>query len=171
MTDPVAQMLNALTDIDATEALGRCCGSRRWVRRMVAARPYHSDRAMFEIAERTWWGLDTDDWLEAFSHHPRIGERISEGPESTTESGWSTAEQSGMDRADQEIHDAMVARNLEYETRFGHVFLICATRRSGYEMLMALLTRLDNDPADEFRVAAAEQSKITRLRLEKLVDT
>lgn len=138
---------------------------------MVAARPYHSDRAVFEIAERTWWDLEPEDWLEAFSHHPRIGERIAEGPASATELGSSTAEQSGMDQADPEVHDAMVARNLEYETRFGHVFLICATGRSGYEMLMALLTRLDNDPTEELRVASAEQAKITRLRLEKLVDT
>ena len=170
MTGPVAHMLNALPDTDAQKALARCCGSRRWVQGMVAARPYLSDRAMFEIAERTWWELEPDDWLEAISYHPRIGERNSEGPASD-ERRWSTAEQSGMDQADQEVHDAIMARNLEYETRFGHVFLICATGRSGYEMLMALLTRLDNDPTDELRVAAAEQAKITRLRLEKLVDT
>lgn len=171
MTNPAAQLLNALPETDAQEALARCCGSRRWVQGMVAARPYHSDRAMFEIAERTWWDLEPDDWLDAFSHHPRIGERISERPASATERGWSTTEQSGMDQADREVEDAMVARNLEYERRFGHVFLICATGRSGYEMLMALLTRLDNDPTDELRVAAAEQAKITRIRLEKLVDT
>ncbi len=171
MTDPVANMLNALSETDAPEALARCCGSHRWVRGMVAARPYHSDQALFEIAERTWWDLEPEDWLEAFSHHPRIGERISERQASSTEHRWSTAEQSGMDRADPEVHDAMVARNMEYEARFGHVFLICATGRSGYEMLMDLLTRLDNDPTEELRVAAEEQAKITRIRLEKLVDT
>ncbi|GMR12190.1 MAG: 2-oxo-4-hydroxy-4-carboxy-5-ureidoimidazoline decarboxylase [Gemmatimonadota bacterium] len=171
MTKSVAQMLNALPETDAREALARCCGSCRWVEAMVAARPYHSDRALLEIAERAWWDLEPDDWLEAFSHHPRICEQISEEAASTTERRWSTAEQSGMGQADQEVHDAMVAGNLDYETRFGHVFLICATGRSGYEMLMALLTRLDNDPTDELRVAAAEQAKITRIRLEKLVDT
>ena len=171
MRDPVAHTLNALSETDALEALARCCGSRRWGLSMVAARPYHSDRALFEIAERTWGALEPADWLEAFSHHPRIGERISEGAASTTERRWATKEQAGMDQADREVQDAMVARNLEYETRFGYVFLICATGRSGYEMLMALLTRLDNDPHDELRVAAEEQSKITRIRLEKLVDT
>lgn len=171
MRGPVAHMLNALSETDTQEALARCCGSRRWVQGMVAARPYHSDRALFQIAERTWWDLEPDDWLDAFAHHPRIGERTSEGPASTTERRWATKEQAGMDQADREVQDAMVARNLEYETRFGYVFLICATGRSGYEMLMALLTRLDNDPTDELRVAAEEQSKITRIRLEKLVDT
>ena len=171
MTDPVAHVLNAFPETDAQEALTRCCGSHRWVEGMVTARPYHSDRAMFEIAERTWWDLEPDDWLEAFSHHPRIGERIAEGQGSDTELRWSTAEQAGMDQADRETHDAMMARNLEYEERFGYVFLICATGRSGYEMLMALLTRLDNDPTEELRVAAAEQEKITRIRLEKLAET
>ena len=172
--DPVAHHLNAMSDEDASEALARCCGSHRWVQAMVAARPYASDAGLFRVADRTWWNLDPDDWLEAFTHHPRIGEREAQEPQrpaSATEQRWSSGEQAGMDQAGREVHDAMVEGNLEYEERFGHVFLICATGRSGDEMLAALRARLGNDPAEELAVAAEEQAKITRLRLLKLVET
>jgi 2-oxo-4-hydroxy-4-carboxy--5-ureidoimidazoline (OHCU) decarboxylase len=36
-------------------------------------------------------------------------------------------------------------------------------------MLAALRTRLDHDAAEELPIAAAEQSKITELRLKKLL--
>jgi 2-oxo-4-hydroxy-4-carboxy-5-ureidoimidazoline decarboxylase len=63
----------------------------------------------------------------------------------------------------------LAARNHEYERKFGHVFLICATGRRAEEMLEQLETRMHNEPAAELRVAAGEQAKITRLRLEKLL--
>ena len=40
--------------------------------------------------------------------------------------------------------------------------------KSAHEMLALLRARLGHDPDAELRVAAAEQAKITRLRLEKL---
>ena len=46
---------------------------------------------------------------------------------------------------------------------------MCATGKSGEEMLGILNSRLPNNPEDELRIAAAEQSKITRIRLAKLV--
>jgi OHCU decarboxylase len=64
---------------------------------------------------------------------------------------------------------ALVEGNLAYERRFGHVFLISASGRKAEELLAALHDRIDNDPEVELRVAAAEQRKITRLRLEKLL--
>ena len=36
-------------------------------------------------------------------------------------------------------------------------------------MLDILRSRLNNDPVDELRIAAGEQQKITRIRLEKLL--
>src|SRR6266566_1657403 len=64
---------------------------------------------------------------------------------------------------------ALARENRAYEQRFGHVFLVSATGKTADEMLAALRARLANDPAAELRVAAEEQAKITRLRLEKLV--
>ena len=56
----------------------------------------------------------------------------------------------------------------DLRTRFGYVFLICATGRSAVEMLAALRSRLSNDPSAELQIAAGEQAKITALRLKAL---
>ena len=95
------------------------------------------------------------DILEALAGHPRIGARVS---------GQSAAEQSGVAGSSRE---ALLAGNIEYEERFGHVFLICATGLSGEEMLAALRERLANDPFTERKVATAELRKITVLRARK----
>src|SRR5260370_839034 len=63
----------------ARAALGRCCGARRWVEAMLAARPFASDAELLATAERVWWGLGRTYWLEAFAAHPRIGDRGSGG--------------------------------------------------------------------------------------------
>ncbi len=162
MKGGVAEHLNALSEHAARAALTRCCGAGRWVERLLAARPFASDRALLETAERTWWELGPEDWREAFAHHPRLGERDKGGD-------WSRREQAGMDGAPAAARRALAEGNRAYERRFGHVFLLCVTGKSAAEMLAELTRRLDNDPARELRLAAGEQMKITRLRLEKLV--
>lgn len=128
---------------------------------MLAGRPFTSDAGVFAAAEREWWALDRGDWLEAFAAHPRIGERASDA--------WSRSEQSGMAQAGTDLRLALREENGAYERRFGHVYLVCATGRGGPELLTDLKARLANHPDKELRVAAGEQAKITRLRLEKLV--
>ena len=155
-----AGYLNGLSQPETRLALSRCCGSSSWVDRMSALRPYADDPSLYEAADRVWWQLDPEDWLEAFSHHARIGD---EGLE-----GWSGDEQSGMVDAAAEVRRALAVGNAEYETRFGHLFLICATGLTPGAMLAALRERLERDAETELRTAAGEQSKITRLRLARL---
>ncbi len=166
----IARYLNHRSEDEARHALQRCCGSRRWIAEMLAERPFVVDEEVFSAADRIWQSLAPDDWLEAFSHHPRLGERRIEAaaPESTRE--WSRREQDGAAEASQATQDALAAGNADYERRFGHVFLLCATGKSGEEMLAELQHRLDQEPAAELVTAAGEQAKITRLRLAKLVE-
>ena len=42
---------------------------------MLSIRPYKDANEIYEAADRFWGELSTDDWLEAFAAHPRIGER------------------------------------------------------------------------------------------------
>lgn len=167
MTDPV-RYLNELPDEDARAELLRCCHSRRWAHAMNEARPFADTDELFERAESAWWELEPSDWLEAFAAHPRIGDRPDEG---STTAEWSSAEQAGMSSADATVQDIMAAGNRLYEDRFGHVFLICASGRTGEEMAGELTRRLQNTPEAELRTAAGEQAKITRLRLERLGET
>src|SRR4029079_9101865 len=97
---------------------------------------------------------------EAFAAHPRIGEKGGR---------WSQQEQAGARGADAEILADLAEANRLYESRFEHIFIVCATGKSAEEMLGLLRARLDNNPETELRVAAEEQRKITSLRLEKLL--
>ncbi len=159
--DAVARYINTLYGDPAAAQLRNCCGSSEWVRRMIAARPFPSWSDLIREAEGIWKGLAAEDWREAFAAHPRIGDRSG--------SKWAQQEQSGMASASSESMDALAAANREYEARFGHIYIVCATGRSADEMLAMAWQRLENSPEDELRVAAEEQMKITKLRLMKLV--
>lgn len=135
--------------------MSSCCGSRRFARAMAAGRPYPSPAALDAAISAAFESLTWEDMLEAMGEHPRIGARASGVP---------GAEQSGVGDADRA---ALARANAEYEARFGHVFIICASGLSGEQMLSALRERLNNDPDTERKVATAELLKITELRARK----
>jgi 2-oxo-4-hydroxy-4-carboxy-5-ureidoimidazoline decarboxylase len=160
--------LNAMPSEDARAALLRCCGSRRWVEGIVARRPFASAAELFAAADEAWAGLGRDDWLEAFAAHPRIGDLDSLRKKFAMTADWAAHEQSGVAGAGDDILRRLADGNRRYEERFGYIFIVCATGKSAAEMLDILLRRMKNAPAEELAIAAAEQAKITRLRLEKL---
>jgi OHCU decarboxylase len=156
--------LNALSAGRAVEELTKCCGSSRWAREMAARRPFRSVADLLRDADAVFESLGPSDWLQAFSAHPRIGARpVSSAGASAA---WSAAEQSGVAEESRAVFER---RNRDYESRFGHTFIICATGRTGVEMLEILEERMLNNAEDESRQAAREQRQVTRLRLGKLL--
>ncbi len=165
-TVPPLDLLNVLPDATVHARLLACCGSPAWASKVASARPFQSPVELFAAADRAFDELGRGDWMDAFAAHPRIGERPSgEGMASR----WSEEEQAQAGNASPEILDQLAQANRVYEERFGHVFLICATGRSAFEMLQRIGERLEHDPAAELAVAAGEQRKITHLRLERLL--
>jgi 2-oxo-4-hydroxy-4-carboxy-5-ureidoimidazoline decarboxylase len=162
------QTLNSLPEPDARAALLRCCGSRRWVEAMVAKRPFADPQSLFHAATATDASLDRADWLEAFAAHPRIGDLEGLKKKFATTAAWASGEQAGVAGAAEAVLHELAEGNRLYESRFGYIFIVCATGKSAEEMLHLLRQRLPNDPDRELHIAAAEQAKITRLRLEKL---
>lgn len=160
--------INRLTAHEAGEAFNRCCGSKEWVTRMLAKRPFPSIEKIFETANEIWWQLDRKDWLEAFSHHPKIGDLDSLKKKFAGTADLAASEQSSVNTAREETLQALAKGNKEYEEKFGYIFIVCATGKSPEEMLALLQQRLPNNDADEIKIAAEEQSKITRLRLERV---
>ncbi len=161
--------LNLLSAEQARAELLKCCGSRNWARALAAARPFANAKDVFGKADRVWWSLDATDWLEAFRAHPKIGEKKAATAQSSEARRWSAEEQSGTSSASAETVATLAEANRAYEKRFGHIFIVCAKGKSAEEMLGILKQRLQNDPETELRIAAEEQSKITRLRLERLL--
>jgi OHCU decarboxylase len=161
--------LNALPSAAAEAELLACCGSRRWARELAARRPFAAPSALLAAADEVWGSLAAEDWHEAFRAHPRIGERKAAPTQGARAAAWSAGEQSGASASSAAVAEALAEGNRAYEARFGHIYIVCATGKTGDEMLAILRARLANDAATELRAAAAEQAKITRLRLEKLL--
>lgn len=161
--------LNDAPEDEARVALTRCCGSSTWVEGMLARRPFADDDAVFAAAEAVWRGASKEDVLEALTHHPEIGANLDALREKfASTANWSAGEQGAVAVASEETLVALRDGNVAYRERFGHIFVVCATGKSAKEMLGLLEARMENDPEGEIWVAAAEQGKITRLRLEKL---
>lgn len=162
--------LNSLAPQVCRAELLKCCGSARWAERMAAARPFDDVNSMLERADKIWWELDEEDWLEAFSHHPKIGEKRAAVVQSKEAARWSEQEQSASSAAAEETRSELLALNRAYEERFGFIFIVCATGKTGEGMLALLKERLRNDTDTELRIAAEEQRRITHLRLRKLLE-
>lgn len=160
-------VLNTLPREEAAAVLRGICGCGLWVEGMIACRPFESAAVLLEAAEQQLGRLGQEDWLEAFSHHPRIGERDLTVARLGPGAAVAAKEQSGMAGASDTQRAEFARGNRLYEERFGHVFLICATGKSAGEMLAQLRERLGNDRATELQNAAKQQRLISRLRLER----
>jgi OHCU decarboxylase len=137
---------------------------------MVVQSPFSSSNQLYKLADRVWWSLDRDDWLEAFASHPRIGETKAALTTSAEAQHWAAQEQSGARNAGEETMRSLAELNRDYERKFGYIYIVCATGKTSEEMLAFLRERLLNDAETELRIAAREQSRITKLRLGKLID-
>lgn len=146
--------------------LRACCAAPAWVDSIVSDRPFASVATFFERVDTIWKAMPERECLAAFAAHPRLGEKRAGADR---ESSWSKGEQSGTAAATKETLDALADANRSYETKFGFVFLYCATGKSADEMLAAARERLQNTRDVEVRIAAEELGKIMHLRLRKLV--
>jgi 2-oxo-4-hydroxy-4-carboxy-5-ureidoimidazoline decarboxylase len=119
-------------------------------------------------AEKIWLNLGKDDYLEAFAAHPKIGEsKVPEKAKNTEK--WTRNEQAGMRNSPDPVKLELKKQNRKYEKKFGYIFIVCATGKSAEEMLDLLQQRLENIPMIEINIAAWEQNKITKLRLNNML--
>lgn len=162
--------LNELDPVETRKELLKCCGATRWAETVERDRPYASLEQLLAKANDVWWSLNETDWLEAFRSHPKIGERKAANTVSAQSQQWSAQEQQGVQNTAQQTLDKLAQLNLDYEKKFGFIFIVCATGKSSDEILALLEQRLPNDASTELPIAAAEQAKITLLRLRKLLN-
>ena len=161
---------NILPKQKLMEELTKCCGSSAWVKRMLPFIPADDMIELLEDAEEQWWQCKEEDWKEAFGHHPKIGDVESLAKKFASTAQWASGEQSAVKAASKETLEALAESNRLYEEKFGYIFIVCATGKSAEEMLGLLQARLNNNREEEIQVAADEQNKITKLRIEKLLE-
>jgi|SRR5215510_3366346 len=160
---PTVDELNELTEDAVRRELDGCCSSSRWVEAMAGARPYADEAALLTASDGAVAAMTEADLRRALDGHPRLGDRrVEAGP-------LSSQEQAGVRGADHSVLQALDAGNAEYERRFGHIYLACATGHSASELLAFLHERLGNDPGTEWSVVASELAKINQIRLRKLI--
>ncbi len=162
--------LDALPADECRTLLTACCGAREWVAGMLASRPWRDRDGLLAAADHAWAVLTAAELADAIAHHPRLGESSTEAPLDERARQWSAGEQSGAVAASNDMRTALARGNAEYERRFGHTFIFCASGRSAEDMLKSLHERLAHDPDIERAITARELHRITRLRLEKLLE-
>lgn len=165
----ISTHLNNLSEQESRLAFETCCVSPRWIEGMMASRPFSSDEAVFEQAQTIWDSLEEADFLAAFEGHPQIGDVSTLRAKFANTAAKAGHEQSGMNSADEAVLQEMMALNKTYLDNFGFIFIVCATGKSASEMLALIRDRVNNDRATELAIAAGEQAKITKIRLEKLL--
>lgn len=159
--------LNNLPKTEAQQWFSQCCAAPNWFSAMCDARPYGSPAELVQQAQTAWKACNQADYLMAFEAHPMIGDVNSLREKYAATKAIASKEQQGANEADEATLQALADANHQYLKQHGFIFIICATGLSAQTMLEALQVRLDHDTQTEIKLAAAEQLKITLLRLEK----
>jgi 5-hydroxyisourate hydrolase/2-oxo-4-hydroxy-4-carboxy-5-ureidoimidazoline decarboxylase len=155
---------NKLNKAERAKQLMSCCGSSTWVELMLKRSSFVSEKDLIEAATDAWYNkCSSMDWLESFTHHPKIGD-----VKSLTKK-FAGKEQASVAAATKKTIAALARANKEYEAKFGFIFIVCATGKSATEMLRLMEDRLSNSIGEELHIAMGEQMKITLLRFQKLI--
>ena len=114
-------------------------------------------------AEEFFLSQGEEEWLKAFSAHPRIGDL------EALRKKFAGDEQGQVAAASESVLLELKEKNDDYFQKYGFIFIVCATGKSAEEMLFILRSRLQNDRSQELKNAAREQVKIMHLRMDKLL--
>lgn len=161
--------INSLSKEILSLELTKCCGSSKWVKKMINSMPFKNENDLFEKAENNWFTCIKKDWLEAFTHHPKIGDVESLKKKFQSTKIFTLQEQKGVDNISSNILTELKKYNDLYEKKFGYIFIVCATGKSAEEMLSLLKERINNDTEFEIKIAVKQQNEITKIRLKKLL--
>ncbi|MGW2085568.1 2-oxo-4-hydroxy-4-carboxy-5-ureidoimidazoline decarboxylase [Streptomyces sp. NPDC001880] len=145
-------LFNAAPSTEAEAALLECCGSRRWAQRLTAHRPYPDLDSLLAAADEAGYDLAPADLAEALAVEIPPGLHHA---------------------APHSAHLALRAAHAAYESRFGHVFVMCVDGLEPAEqpdqVLTGIRARLGHEPDQERVVSAEEMRRLARGRIIELV--
>lgn len=158
------KVFNKVNKIEKAKLLLSCCGSSTWADLMLKQFPFANEKDLIDAATDVWYNqCNSIDWLESFTHHPKIGD-----VKSLTKK-FAGKEQASVAAAAKKTIAELANANAAYEAKFGFIFIVCATGKLATEMLRLLEDRLSNSIGEELHIAMGEQMKITILRFQKLI--
>ena len=153
--------LNVAEREDVLSMLASCCGCRSFSRKWKRRGPSRVTSTFCAPSTPPSKIFFPRTGSRRFAAHPRLGDRGA--------AGRAASEQAMALAASPAILEALRDANAAYEKRFGFVFIACAAGVPADSLLAGLNDRLANPTDLELRIAADEQRKITRLRIEKLL--
>jgi len=160
---------NGLSPEQAKSEILPCCGSKAWAQGIARRRPLSDEDSLLAVSDEIWNNLNESDWTEAFQSHPRIGESSAPDSSAARSTNWSAQEQRAVAVVGDDVKTALAQANLEYERRFGRIFIVSATGKTAPEILQIVQRRMQNTDEVELREAAEQQRQITHLRLKKWI--
>lgn len=160
---------NSLPPGEAALEILPCCGSNSWARQLAALRPIEDEDNLLAASDKIWRSLTEAGWMEAFAHHPRIGQSDAPATAPARSAQWSSQEQQKVDVAGDDMIAALTEGNRAYEQRFNRIFIVCAADKSARTILDILQQRMRNDEQTELQESAEQQRQITNLRLKKWI--
>ena len=160
---------NSLPPGEAALEILPCCGSNSWARHLAALRPIEDEDRLLAASDKIWRSLTEADWIEAFAHHPRIGQSVAPPTASARSAQWSSQEQQKVGAAGSDVIAALAEGNQAYEQRFNRIFIVCAAGKPAHAILDILQRRMRNDEQTELQESAEQQRQITSLRLKKWI--
>jgi 5-hydroxyisourate hydrolase/2-oxo-4-hydroxy-4-carboxy-5-ureidoimidazoline decarboxylase len=163
---------NSLDKQEAAVLLQTCCGSALWVSEVLTQFPFESEKELIKIADNAWYNKCKQAvWLEAFTHHPKIGDTKSLTEKYASTQHFADSEQVAVKTASEDTITQLAQLNELYEAKFGFIFIVCATNKSADEMLRLITDRITNSHDEELLIAMGEQHKITIIRLQQLIES
>jgi len=160
--------LNCLPDSQAESKFLECCHSQWWAKKMIEARPFESKENLINTAEHVWSKALEVDILEAFSGHAQIGDLSKKNDGKAHE--LTQKEQGQVTQTSSLILEQLKKLNDSYFEKFGFIYIVFATGKPAEKMLEILQARISNTREQELSNGSAEQNKITKLRIDNLVE-
>lgn len=162
------QHFNQLSHAEAIAQLQHCVNIRSWFEGIAAARPFASQADLLGFAKTQADSWCWQDIQAALDTHPKIGEKKAVKDLSQEEQLFSDQEQANI-QLDQSSEQQLLDANLDYQNKFGFIFLIKAAGLTTQQIMQQLQLRLTNSPEVEKPIVHQNLTGIALLRLSQLV--
>lgn len=162
--------VNALDRRGFVDALGGVFEHSPWIaERAFDARPFADTDALHRAMVGAMRSASRDAQLALIRAHPELAGRAMVANELTADS---TSEQSGagLTACSPDEYARLVALNARYNARFGFPFILAVKGYDRAGVIAEFARRVERDVEIEFEEALVQIAKITRFRLDALLE-
>jgi len=160
---------NALPTAQVHALLADVCRCERWVAPVLAGRPYASGTTLLTVADAVWSQMLEPDLLEAFADHPEVGDPAALEARRNAGDAIAAEAQAMLAEADPGTLARLAAGSRDYAKKFGFRYIVCSAGMDAPSVCEDMESRLANNREAELALAAEEQRRILRRRLEAVL--